>query len=127
MGVKLVSSDFDPRTKPSKTLEWLKEDKLEPNVGMNYDNWGGYIRYKTGKRVFIDDRNDFYGERFYLDYAAVSQVQPNWQEVLDKYKIAWVWFPNNSSIVAKLKTSKDWKLLSQDEASSIFTRAECPD
>ncbi|MBX9723139.1 MAG: hypothetical protein K2X81_17180, partial [Candidatus Obscuribacterales bacterium] len=40
MGLKLVNSDFDPHTKPSKTLAWLKEDKLEPNVGMNYDNWG---------------------------------------------------------------------------------------
>ncbi|MBX9686943.1 MAG: hypothetical protein K2X27_09590 [Candidatus Obscuribacterales bacterium] len=122
LGFQLIKSDFDPKNKPVDVLKCLKEKNLDEKHGLSYDNWGGYIRYKTGMRVFIDDRSDFYGEKFYLEYADAATVQSNWQQVLDKHKIDWILFPNNSLLVANLKTAANWKLLCEDQASCLYVR-----
>lgn len=126
IGVELVKSKFDPLTKPSTTLDYIKTNKLDQKRGFNYDNWGGYIAYKTGARVFIDDRSDFYGEKFYLDYRDAATVQNNWREVLDKYKIDWILFPKNSVIGPHLKSDPNWKLAASDEGSELFEREQQP-
>ncbi|MBX9771631.1 MAG: hypothetical protein K2X29_09685, partial [Candidatus Obscuribacterales bacterium] len=122
LGIPLVKSDFDPKTKPTATLDCLKEQKLDEKQGFTFDNWGGYIRYKTGMRVFIDDRVDFYGQKFYLDYGDIATGQTNWRDVLSRYKINWVLFPNNSILVANLKTDPNWKLLCEDQSSCLYKR-----
>lgn len=122
IGLELVTSKFDPRTKPSSTLDYIKEHGLAKKRGFNYDNWGGYIAYKTGARVFIDDRSDFYGEKFYLDYRDAATAQPNWNKVLDKYKIDWILFPKNSVLGPHLKLDPNWKLSASDEGAELFER-----
>jgi hypothetical protein len=121
-GVPIVSSGFDPKNKPTVTLDYVKDHKLAAEHGFTYDNWGGYIRYKTGMKVFIDDRADFYGQKFYLDYASPATLQPGWQKVLDNYKIDWILFPNNSTLAFRLKEEPNWKLVAQDQASMLFER-----
>lgn len=121
-GAEIVRSDFDPKNKPVQTLDCLLKHNLDEKRGLNYDNWGGYIRYKTGKRVFIDDRSDFYGENFYLEYADCSTGQPNWRDMLNKRQINWVLFPNNSVLAANLKHEAGWKLLCEDQASCLYVR-----
>lgn len=125
-GKEFVTSKFKPDASPTTTLTAMKEHKLDPSKGFNYDNWGGLIRYKTGQRVFIDDRVDFYGEKFYLDYADIALVHPNWKQLLDKYKIEWILFPKNGVIVSKLREEKDWKLLAEDGGSVLFVRQTVP-
>lgn len=122
LGVTLVRSEFDPKTKPVKTLDCLRNAKLDEKHGFSFDNWGGYIRYKTGYRVFIDDRSDFYGQKHYLEYADAATIQPGWKQTLARHHIEWVLFPNNSVLAAHLKLAPDWTVLCQDEASSLLIR-----
>jgi hypothetical protein len=133
LGVAKITSDFDSDTLPStKTLDrlaTLQKEGLKPESGMNYDNWGGYLRlrmydpeHRDSSRVFIDDRADFYGERYYQEYAAVSQTMPGYNKVLDTHKINWVLFPANSRIVADLKGTNDWREEASDKASCLLVR-----
>jgi len=122
MGHKLLQNGFDPKHFPTATLKAISENKLSADHGFTFDNWGGYIRYFAGIPVFIDDRADFYGEPFYQEYGRVSLTIPGWQEILDKHKIDWILFPNNSKLVAALKESKNWRELSHDEAASLYVR-----
>ena len=124
LGIEMVTSKFDPLTKPTKTLDYIKEHKLGAKRGFNYDNWGGYIAYRTGARVFIDDRSDFYGEKFYLDYRDAATARPNWKDVLDKYKIDWILFPKNSVLGPHLKQDPTWKLAASDEGAELFERVD---
>lgn len=121
-GLKMLTCSFNAADKPTGTLEYIHSHKLDPRHGMNYDNWGGYIKYKLGIPVFIDDRADFYGEPFYLEYAQVSQVNPGWNDILDKRRIDWLLFPNNSRIVAILKSDPGWKVASEDKSSVLMIR-----
>jgi hypothetical protein len=125
-GQRVLNSSWSPKNKPIATLEYLrtaeKKGELDANRGFNFDNWGGYIRYLLGTRVFIDDRADFYGEKFYYEYGNVSLVQPGWQKILDDHKIQWVLFPKDSLLSAALSKTPGWQNVAQDEASQLFVR-----
>jgi hypothetical protein len=125
-GFNVIDIGFDPTHKPVKTLTAIHDLKLDARHGLCFDNWGGYINYKTGMPVFIDDRADFYGEPFYFDYGIISQTTPGWPEVLTKYKIDWILFPNNSRLVEALINSPEWRLSARDEGSSLFVRKPKP-
>ena len=130
LGNDLLSCNWSPENKPTKTLDYLKaaEDnaKLDPNRGFNYDNWGGYLRYRLGKRVFIDDRSDFYATPFYIQYSIVFQTLPGWQKVLDEHNIQWVLTPKNSRLGAVLLTAPGWEKVSEDPASYLVVRKSAP-
>jgi hypothetical protein len=129
-----LASDFDADGLPgSKMLSYITEKErsgdLKPDAGLNYDNWGGFLRLRLYdpahpliSRVFIDDRADFYGDKYYQDYALVSQGLPGYQNVLDKNKVNWVIFPSNSRLGAILKDSPDWTLAQKDAASYLLVR-----
>lgn len=121
-GQQLLRSDFNPVSKPTATLGCIRDNKLVPAQGFNYDNWGGYIRYRLGIPVFIDDRLDFYGARFYLDYGTIVQLEPGWSDLLERYHIRWVLFPKNSRLCRQLKENPNWKLLCEDQASDLFVK-----
>lgn len=122
MDKPLLTSTFDPTTLPIKTTQYIKDHDLDTKYGFNYDNWGGYLRYKLGKRVFIDDRADFYGSEFYMKYSIVLDLGDGWKKVLDDNGINWVLFPRYSRLVAALKASGDWVSVASDDASELLVR-----
>jgi hypothetical protein len=115
---------FDQKRMPSKTLAYLSDHHLDPKQGLNLDNWGGYMAYKLGIPVFIDDRADFYPESFYLDYAQAMTLTSRWSNVLDKYKIQWALLPQNSRLGLRLQEDPSWQLACQDKASCLFVRKQ---
>jgi len=119
-GNQILSSGFNPKDKPMKTLDYVMKNNLDPANGFNYDNWGGYLRYKTGKRVFMDDRADFFPEPFYLEYASVSRALPGYEKVFEKYHLYWVIMPSNSLLGGELAKNPDWKLVAEDKSSKLF-------
>ncbi len=118
----LVSSRFDPKNVPTGTLSYISENHLAWNRGFNFDNWGGYIRYATGQRVFIDDRVDFYGSEFYLRYVQTSAVRPGWNRLFDEYGVEWVLIPKSAPLADALGRSADWQRRVEDPAAYLFVR-----
>jgi len=122
-GMQVLASGFNPEVMPTKTLDFLKERKLSPDKGFNYDNWGGLIRWKLDQRVFIDDRADFYGEHFYTRYGVVVQTDPGWERILDENHIEWILMPKDSRLAMALKERKDkWMIACEDPAGYLFIR-----
>jgi len=121
-GNALMRSGFDPESQPIKTLAYIRDNKLEAKEGLSLDNWGGIIRYQLDMPVFIDDRSDFYGEKFYNDYGTICEVRPGYIVLLDQHKINWVLFPRESQLVQALKAKGDWKVVCEDQASSLLVR-----
>jgi hypothetical protein len=139
LGQQVLTSGWSAKNKPTATVEFLRDaessGKLQPTRGFNYDNWGGYIFYKLGTPVFIDDRLDFYGEEFYTRYSIVSLAQPGWRQQLngDIYKgtpqggssIQWILMPKTSKIAAVLRDDPSWgPPVKEDEASALFVRKD---
>lgn len=122
MGKPFLTSTFDPKTLPVETARYIEENHIDVKHLFNYDNWGGFLRYKLGQRVFIDDRADFYGLRFYARYSTVMVAAEGWQKILDEAKIDWILFPKNSTLAAVLQTDKNWKLAADDQSSVLYSR-----
>lgn len=129
-GTPVLESGFDPINKPTKTLDYLKDaearGKLKAERGFNYDNWGGYINWKLGTPVFIDDRADFYGEKYYARYSIIVQTlsmpkgQRGWLDWLAKDNIQWVLVPKNSLLAQALPRQDGWKIESEDPGSVLI-------
>jgi hypothetical protein len=121
-GFQILNAGFDKYSKPTSTLTTIKQLNLSPYHGLALDNWGGIIRYQLDYPVFIDDRADFYGQDFYMDYGRLIQTSPGWQALMTKYQIDWVLMPKNNRLIAELKANPDWKLAAEDTASTLMVR-----
>jgi hypothetical protein len=117
-----LKSGFDPESQPSTTLDYISALKLPAKGGFALDNWGGILRYRLDMPVFIDDRADFFGEKFYQEYGVICEVRPGFEDLLDKNQINWILFPQQSSLVDKLKATSSWKVAAEDQASVLLIR-----
>lgn len=88
------------------------------------DYWGGYLIYRLGPdyKVFLDDRHDFYGETFVRDYIKVKDIQPGWQDLLQKQKVNWVLVPPDWALSNALKELPQWRVLYDDHQAILFAR-----
>jgi hypothetical protein len=120
----LVSSSFDPRHVPTTTLSYIQAHDLAWDRGFNLDNWGGYIRFETGQRVFIDDRAaPFYPDDFDQEYIQALSAWPAWPTVLAKHRIRWVLLPKTVPLATALRQTAGWRLQAEDPAAYLFVRA----
>ncbi|HET6220743.1 MAG TPA: hypothetical protein VFE11_01205, partial [Dongiaceae bacterium] len=92
----------------------------------NSYGFGGYLihRLYPQQRVFIDGRADMYGDAFVNEYINISEGQPRWAQLFDKYQIDYVVCTPNAPIRQLLLTRGDFRLVFQDEASSVLVKNE---
>jgi hypothetical protein len=52
----------------------------------------------------------------------ISDGQPDWEDIIQKYDISLVFFAPRSPIAAILRGRKEWSVVYSDEVASIFVR-----
>lgn len=126
-GIKMdkeqIGNTYDPSKFPVSAVSWLKENPQEGEI-FNYFPWGGYILYQHWPelRVFIDGQTDFYGEELTREYLAVASVNPDWEEILQKYGVDWVIFPVNEPLSDTIRQDESWFIVYEDTTSLIARR-----
>jgi hypothetical protein len=92
----------------------------------NSYGFGGYLihRLYPQQRVFIDGRADMYGDAFVAEYINIAEGQPRWAQLFDKYQIDFVVCTPTAPIRQLLLTRGDFRLVFEDEASSILVKDE---
>jgi hypothetical protein len=118
----LKIKDFNPERLPVKAVDYIAEHQLS-GLGFIYDNWGGYLHWRLGRPVFIDDWTDFYPVPFLEEYVATLMGQAGWQERLDRYKIQYVLIPRSTLLGQALLQSPQWRRAFQDEAGELYVRS----
>lgn len=90
--------------------------------------WGGYLMLTLpGQRVFIDQRaNTLYGEAELADYLRVAQLEPGWQEVLERWGCDLVLWRSRDLLPALLAQSGGWVVLWRDGVATLLARRESP-
>ncbi|HPA19884.1 MAG TPA: hypothetical protein PLU30_19195 [Verrucomicrobiae bacterium] len=110
---------------------WLSRgavDYIEAHMGnfarpFNTDDLGGSLIYRFWPRlrVFVDDRNEVYGDRFILDeYFAVREIRPNWREVLDRHGVDSAIVDSGSVQDTLLGSAAGWRECYRDGRNVIF-------
>jgi hypothetical protein len=118
-----VKHSFDPEVKPVAAVEFLKNEHITGNM-FNDDEIGDYIIYAAYPqyRVFFDGRNDMYGLEHMQDYLRVLRLGYEWQDVLEKYDIQWIFFNADSLLSRYLLEREDWHLIYADQVAHIYVR-----
>jgi hypothetical protein len=91
---------------PVQTANFFAEHR-PPGTLFNQYEWGGYLIYllKPESVVFVDGRNDLYGEEFMADYFRITAAAPGSEEILARYGVGSAMLAyerSNARLIAKL-------------------------
>ena len=118
-----INHDFDNKAAPLKAIEFMKRNHISGNMYNEYE-FGDFVIYSLHDKykVFIDGRADMYGSNHMKDYYQVKSLEAGWEEILDRYKINWIFFNTDSPLSVILQEKKDWRLIYTDSVASIFLK-----
>ncbi|MBX9952188.1 MAG: hypothetical protein K2Y39_23640 [Candidatus Obscuribacterales bacterium] len=114
------SAAFKP---PFKAIEYIEAHPPKGNL-LNDPHFGATMIYKMRKNppVFIDPRYNLYGNELLQNYWHMVNDDQNCGELLDKYKIDWIFLPPKTKLQERLAKDENWQLLYSDKHSFIYAR-----
>jgi hypothetical protein len=94
---------------------------------LNDYNFGGYLDF-VGIAPFIDGRSELYGEAYLLRYDRAVNLQnlPDFEKLLDEYRISATLLAPSTPAVALLDRSPGWQRLYADSVAVVHTRRTEP-
>jgi len=117
----LMDAHFGEKRFPVAAVDYLeKQNGNGPIVSMDY--WGGYLIYRLYPRVrmVVDDRHDFYGEKFLKSYLKMVHVEPGWDEFLQQHPAQCVLVPRDSALANILGETPGWQPIYSDDVAIAF-------
>jgi hypothetical protein len=108
---------------PTKVIEFLKSGKPPGNLFNDAQFGDMLIWYAPEIPVFIDTRYDMYGEQAAVDYVAMMSATGDWQSLLDRHKIDWVFVPASAPIVKRLEADSRWSVVFAADNAIVMKRA----
>ena len=115
-----LKPEYDPQRYPSKALSVLRAD---PNSRIfTDDEWGDYLLYNLypGHKVYVDGRDDFYGQDFEQKYMDLMNVKYDWEQSLNKYKVDTILLSTKTALAGAIKQSSHWRTVYDDTIAIIF-------
>jgi hypothetical protein len=112
---------------PVPAVQLLQRVDPDAHVLAEY-GWGGYViheLYATGGRVFVDGRNDMYGQQVLEDYDSIKNADPDWQELADAYGVDAILLEPDATITRGPAEAAGWCEAFRDENQVLYLRT-CP-
>lgn len=121
----LMDVEFDAKRFPVAATDFIRTHNIEEPI-FSRDSWGGYLIYRLypQTKVVVDDRHDLYGEEFLKNYLKIIHVEPDWEKILDDWKVNLILLPANSALSSALKQTSNWKILYDDGVAIVFQRSK---
>jgi hypothetical protein len=90
----------------------------------NEYGWGGYLidRLYPDTPVFIDGREEFYGETIFGDYLRVRGVEEGWDGLLAQYGVQVVIVGRDSKLAQAMRSASGWQEEFTGPVEAVFTR-----
>ena len=120
---KKLKPEYDPERYPAKALSVLRAD---PGSRIFADDeWGDYLLFQLypGHKVFVDGRDDFYGQDFEQKYLDEIEVKYDWERYLNEYKVDTVVLSPKSALATVIKESGHWRPIYDDTVAIVFKAA----
>lgn len=114
-----------PKVYSWQAVRYLEASPPEGNMFNEY-SLGDFLIYATDLKVFIDGRADMYGEELFSDYRQIAKVSTEAEELLEKYKVAWIIFPTDHLLLRYLLLTGSWEEAYRDDEVSIVVRSPSP-
>jgi hypothetical protein len=118
---------LDASSYPIGAADWLA---AHPDVGTRMYNqygWGGYLANRfypePNRKVFIFGEAALMGDPLLNQYEDVQTLRPDWQQVLDQYRVDYVIYNRGEALSNVLAIDPQWKLVYEDSVAVIYLRA----
>lgn len=107
---------------PFKAIELIEKERPQGNL-FNHPQFGDVMIWKMPEppKLFIDTRFDMYGADIVNDYQTLYAAKQGWEELLQRYKIEWIFVQPDAEIAKRLLAEKKWQVIYQDKASIVLT------
>jgi len=130
LSAALAVAVFIPRPVEVSTKDWpvdavrfIRKSNLTGNMFNQY-MWGSYLLHELPEhKVFIDSREDFYGEPFLREFDATAGLNTNWTAALVKYDVRWTLMPTSHRLNQALAAS-GWHCLYSNDVAMIYRKPE---
>jgi hypothetical protein len=109
---------------PVAATELLLDSNPDARVLADY-GWGGYVisrLYESGGRVFIDGRNDMYGDELLEAYSTVRNADDGWEAIVEEHDVEAILFPPTAAIVRGFAQDAGWCEGLRDEVQVLMIR-----
>jgi hypothetical protein len=116
--------DFQVGSYPAASMTYVKSHGLLGERLFTTDAWAGYdiLRFWPDQRVFLDDRYDMYPPSLVGEYTDVADGHPNWEHVLDKYRVQVIVWQPARALSQLLAESPYWRLVHTDHNAVVYVR-----
>ena len=111
---------------PLAAVEFLKKNNLKGNI-LSPFQYSSYIAYKTypSMKIFMDGRQEqVYHEGVFDDLMNFLHQNKNGNDIFRKYETNYILTTKNFACYNYLLSSKDWKLIFEDERFYIFAQKD---
>lgn len=106
---------------PLGAVAYLQENRPEGRLFNSY-NWGGYLIWSLPDYpVFVDGRTDLHGDELILEWLAIVQAEPGWEQDLRTWDVNLVLIEPQWAL-ARVLPYAGWTMLYEDEHSVLYGR-----
>lgn len=117
---KGLASDY-----PAEAVQYLASHLPAGEMYNEYD-WGGYLIWSLPeKKVFIDGRMAIWNrgpKNVYRDWQAITRLDENWRELLNAYRVNWVFLRQDHRLVELLRHDPAWREVYSDTKATVIIR-----
>jgi len=121
-----ASAEAIRRRYPVAAVDELVATNPDVRVLADY-GWSGYVisrLYETGGRVFVDGRNDMYGDELLEQYSTVRAAEDGWDSIVERYGVEALLFPPTAPIVRGFAQDAGWCEALRDDVQVLLIA--CP-
>jgi hypothetical protein len=124
VGARLVMplQPSDNEANPWKLIAKVPPE-LRSEPVLNAYSMGGPL-ILSGIRPYVDGRGDMYGDELVVNFASVSNGNPQaFNDAVKRWDICWVIFPNRSkALIALVERTPGWRLVTRDNVGVVYAR-----
>jgi len=107
---------------PYYGVKFLVDHQINGRVFNDYGFGGYFLWANPTEKVFIDGRQDPYVGQPTLEFMAIINISPIWNDLLNKYQINYIIIKPQQKLNDFLLSHPDWDLVYFDSVSVIYLR-----
>jgi hypothetical protein len=109
---------------PVGAVAWIKQNVPEGLVFNEY-GWGGYLihEFYPQRRVYMDGREEMYGEKFFADFVNTIGAAPGWQQTLADAGVRATVVDPRGPLAAAMDNDPGWKRAFADNIAAVYIPA----
>jgi len=101
-------------------IMFLEQHAIPDERLYNDETLGSHLLFFGTRKVFIDNRFDFYGKQFDADWMVAHYGDPGWKQYLQRYEVNAIAISQGEPLKNQLLADPDWLLVYDDGTMSYW-------